>query len=134
MTASRFAGQPSSIACSAPPFLFLVLVKRKIVGQRPAIFGFHPVVRRPVKSGALRVVDVGWNPAPDAKEEVVFDATRRWSQMQPLSANRPGEVSHQIAMRTHFGGGPVGEAAVIYGEAVVMLKDRNRVSRARFLE
>ena len=37
-------------------------------------------------------------------------------------------------MRPHFDGGPIGEAARVHGEAVVMLKHRNYISCASLFE
>src|SRR6266849_997734 len=54
--------------------------------------------------------------------------------MESLGTNRSCQFSVHIAPWTHFRGRPVGKAAVVHGEAVVMLEDRNDVLRSGFLE
>ena len=54
--------------------------------------------------------------------------------MKPCRTHCLGEFPSGIAARAHFGDGPVAKAAVVHGEAVVMLGDRNDVFRTRFLE
>jgi len=41
-----------------------------------------------------------------------------------------GEFAIEVAVRAHFYGGPIGEAAVVHGEAIVVFKDRNDVPGA----
>ena len=54
--------------------------------------------------------------------------------MKPCRTHCLGEFSSGIAAWAHFGDGPVAKAAVVHGEAVVMLGDRNDVFRSGFLK
>ena len=54
--------------------------------------------------------------------------------MQTFRPNRFGQFTGGVAMRSHFGHGPVAQTAVIHGKAIVMLGHGYHVLRARLLE
>ena len=87
-----------------------------------------------VKCCVLRIVDIGWNGASHAEKKIVFHSVRGNSKVQPCSPDGFAQVSGGVAMRSHFGGGPVAESAVIHGKAIVMLGHRNNVLCPGFLE
>ena len=58
----------------------------------------------------------------------------RKAEEQPLFAHSRGQIADHVALRAHFDGGPVRQAGVVHGEAVVMLGHGNDVARAGFLE
>ena len=64
----------------------------------------------------------------------MFHAVGRGTQMQAFGSNGLGEIAPEIATRAHLHGGPIGKAAVIHGEAVVMLEHGNYVLRAGLFE
>ena len=91
----------------------------------------EPGVGRAVEGGVLGIVDVGADCAAAVEEEIVLDAMGGGAEVQAFGADCFGEIAPEIALGAHFGGGPVGEAGVVHGEAVVMLGNGNDIFARR---
>ena len=89
---------------------------------------------RAVEGGVLGVVYVGVDGAAAVEEEIVLDAVGGGAEAEAFGADSFRQVAPEIAAGAHFCGGPVGEAAVVHGEAVVMFENGDDVLGAGFLE
>src|SRR5208283_1893758 len=72
--------------------------------------------------------------AAAVKKEVMLHAVRRSAQAEAPFAQGFGEFTIHIAVGAHLYGGPIGDAAVIHGEAIVVFKDGNDVPGASGLK
>ena len=91
-------------------------------------------MRGSVEGRILRIIHVRRNLARNAEEKIVFHPMRRHAEMQPLGANCVGKFSSGVAVRTHFGHGPVAQAAVIHRKTIVMLRHGHDIFRSGLLE
>ena len=94
----------------------------------------EPVVSGAVEGGELRIVDVGAEGAAAVEEPIVFGTMKGSAEMEAFGTNGDGELADNVTMRTHLGGGPVGDVGGVHGEAVVMLSDGDDVASASVFE
>mgnify|MGYP000344961181 CR=1 FL=1 len=104
------------------------VVQKGLVGLR--VFGHGGAV----EAGVARVANVGVEASAGMEEPPVLGPMAGEAEDQPPRPDGLGQVADDIAPGPHADGVPLREAAVVHGEAVVVLGHRHLVAGAGLLE